>query len=232
MPVPRTRYWDDQDRRIRWNRGEALPRRTPTTAPDSKGARTRRRLLDAAAAEIARHGVAGAGLGAIAAAAGLRTGSIYFHFESKEQLFEAVLEEGLHRTLEHLDIAMAGLPERASAVSRLRAAIHAHAIAVSELRAYTVIVLAPDLPTGHAPAGNFRTLRRDYLDRWTGLVADVQHDGALPAGLDPRLTRDLLFGAINAVGLAGGAPDEIAGAVHALLGLRPRHGLAGLPDDA
>jgi AcrR family transcriptional regulator len=198
-----------------------MPRRTLAIPPESKGVRTRRRLLDVAAAEIARHGIAGASLGAIAEGAGLKTGSVYFHFTSKEQLFEAVLEEGLNRTLEHLDAALAAHPGEASSADRLRAAIRAHAMAVNELRAYTVVVLAPDLSDEEVPADNFRKLRRDYLDRWTGLVADAQRDGALPAGLDPRLTRDLLFGAINAVGLTGGAPDEIAGAVHALLGLRP-----------
>jgi hypothetical protein len=42
----------------------------------SKGGRTRKRLLDATAAEVARCGVAGTSIDAIAAAAGLKTGSI------------------------------------------------------------------------------------------------------------------------------------------------------------
>lgn len=191
----------------------------PGSAPDGKGVRTRRRILDAAAAEIARHGVAGSSLRSIAAAAGLKTGSVYFHFDSKEQLFEAVLEEGLHRTLEHLDAALSALPAGASSVSRLCAAVHAHAVAVNELRAYTVVVLAPDPTAGEIAGDAFRVLRREYLDRWAGLVADAQRDGALAAAPDSRLTRDLLFGAVNAVGLAGGRPDEITGAVCALLGL-------------
>ena len=192
----------------------------PGPAPDSKGERTRRRVLDAAAAEIARHGVVGSSLRSIAAAAGLKTGSVYFHFDSKEHLFEAVLEEGLHRTLEHLDAALSALPAGAPAVDRLCAALRAHAVAVNELRAYTVVVLAPD-PTASEIAGDgFRTLRRGYLDRWAALVADAQREGSLPAGPDARLTRDLLFGAVNAVGLAGRPPDEITAAVCALLDLR------------
>lgn len=185
---------------------------------ESKGMRTRRRLLDAAAAEIAAHGIAGASLGAIAAAAGLKTGSVYFHFDSKEDLFEAVLEEGLSRTLEYLDSAMAELPAAAQAGARLRAAIGAHAAAVHDLRAYTVVVLAPELNAGPT-AESFRVLRRNYLDRWTELIADAQRAAILPAELDPRLTRDLLFGAVNAVGLTGRAPSEISGALHTLLGL-------------
>lgn len=196
------------------------------TSTDSKGERTRRRVLDAAAAEIARHGVAGSSLRSIAAAAGLKTGSVYFHFDSKEHLFEAVLEEGLQRTLGHLDAALAAQPADASAVARLRAAINAHAVAVAELRAYTVAVLAPELDSAEIAGEDFRALRRDYLDRWTGLVTDAQREGALPADLDPRLTRDLLFGAVNAVGLAGRPPGQITAAVYALLGLATAGGPA------
>src|ERR1700742_3453915 len=72
----------------------------------SKGDRTRRRLLDAAAAEVARHGRAGASLTAIAAAAGLKLGSIYFHFGSRDQLIDAMLEEGVRESLARLDRAM------------------------------------------------------------------------------------------------------------------------------
>src|SRR5712675_1190281 len=99
----------------------------------SKGRRTRKRLLDAAATEVARHGVAGTSINAIAAAAGLKTGSVYFHFESKDQLVEAMLEEGLSASLAFLDKALAAVPENADAATRLSAAIRAHATAVHEL---------------------------------------------------------------------------------------------------
>jgi AcrR family transcriptional regulator len=93
----------------------------------SKGDRTRKRLLDAAATEVARHGVAGTSINAIAAAAGLKTGNVYFHFESKDQLVEAMLEEGLSASLAFLDKALAAVPENADAATRLSAAIRAHA---------------------------------------------------------------------------------------------------------
>ncbi|GAA5176569.1 hypothetical protein GCM10023321_85290 [Pseudonocardia eucalypti] len=181
----------------------------------TKGGRTRRRLLDAAAAEVARNGRAGASLSAIAAAAGLKAGSIYFHFESRERLIEAVLEEGLRATLERLDAALAAEGDHAPPAARLRAAIRAHAVAAHELRDYTVAVLAPDFPDG----GTAGALRRDYVGRWAELVAEAQSTGHLPDSVDPRLVRDLLFGALNAVSLAGRPPAEAASAVYALLRL-------------
>jgi TetR/AcrR family transcriptional regulator, cholesterol catabolism regulator len=184
----------------------------------SKGDRTRKRLLDAAAAEIARHGVAGTSINAIAAAAGLKTGSVYFHFESKDRLVEAMLEEGLLASLAFLDKALAAVPEHADAATRLSAAIRAHATAVHELSNYTVAVLGPSFPRD-AAGSVARKLRRSYVSRWTELVAAAQHAGALAGEPDPHLLRDLILGALNAVSLAGRPSDDIAAALQALLGL-------------
>jgi AcrR family transcriptional regulator len=47
---------------------------------------TRRRLFDAALAEIARQGLAAADVAAIAASAGVARGTFYFHFPTKEHV--------------------------------------------------------------------------------------------------------------------------------------------------
>jgi TetR/AcrR family transcriptional regulator, cholesterol catabolism regulator len=193
----------------------------PTAADSSKaskGDRTRKRLLDAAAAEVARHGVAGTSINAIAAVAGLKTGSVYFHFESKDRLVEAMLEQGLLASLAFLDKALAAVPENADAATRLGAAIRAHATAVHELSNYTVAVLGPSFPRDAAGAVA-RKLRRTYVSRWTELVTDAQAAGVLAGEPDPRLLRDLILGALNAVSLAGPPAADVAAALWALLGL-------------
>ena len=184
----------------------------------SKGDRTRKRLLDAAATEVARHGVAGTSINAIAAAAGLKTGSVYFHFESKDRLVEAMLEEGLLASLAFLDHALAAVPANADAATRLGAAIRAHATAVHELSNYTVAVLGPSFPRDAAGAAA-RKLRRTYVSRWTELVTEAQGAGVLTRDADPRLLRDLILGALNAVSLAGQPSDDVALALQSLLGL-------------
>lgn len=185
----------------------------------TKGGRTRRRLLDAAAAELARNGLAGASIGSIAAAAGIRTGSVYFHFSSKDVLIAEVLEVGLRETLVLLDEALATVPEHGDPAARLRAALRAHATAVRELNDYTRVVLTPLAVGDGVGADTFRRLRRSYLDRWTALITEAQRAGVISAAPDPRLLRDLLFGAVNAVSLAGRAPGETTAALDALLGL-------------
>jgi AcrR family transcriptional regulator len=78
----------------------------PTSAPkptrDEKKARTRRRLLDAAADVFARRGFAAASLDEVAEVAGFSKGAVYSNFASKEDLFLAVLDEHVGRQM--LDI--------------------------------------------------------------------------------------------------------------------------------
>jgi len=68
---------------------------TAPARPRRKGARTASRILDAAEEVFAERGYAGATLRDVAERAGLRTPSLYNHFESKESLYGAVLERGI-----------------------------------------------------------------------------------------------------------------------------------------
>ncbi|HEY1673671.1 MAG TPA: TetR/AcrR family transcriptional regulator [Streptosporangiaceae bacterium] len=190
-----------------------------TDAP-TKGDRTRHRLLDAAAAEVARHGRAGASLGAIASAAGLKPGSIYFHFGSREQLIDAMLEEGVRESLARLNVATTEVPHGArpgDPRARLRAAIRAHLDALHDLRDYAAVVLAPALALDGPPGAAFRELRRVYLQQWSRLVEDAQGTGVLAAGVPAPIVRDLILGALNSAGLAGRPPGETAAAVELLV---------------
>lgn len=62
---------------------------THTTRPDA----TRAKLLDAAFAEIHRHGFQAASLNHIVAAAGVTKGGLFHHFSGKQALGYAVLDE-------------------------------------------------------------------------------------------------------------------------------------------
>lgn len=64
------------------------------------GSATRRRLLDAAAEEFSRYGIAGARVDRIARAAKANKAQIYAWFSSKEGLFDAVFAEHLNLVLE------------------------------------------------------------------------------------------------------------------------------------
>src|SRR3954452_1511943 len=62
----------------------------------------RGRLLDAALAELRRHGYAATSLEAIARRAGLTRGAIYWNFRSKDDLFRELLDERLDQPAREL----------------------------------------------------------------------------------------------------------------------------------
>ena len=72
---------------------KARPNAPQQPAAGGRGDETRARLLDAAHDEFLRNGFHGTRMRQIAKAAGLAVGGIYNHFESKEDIFAAVLDE-------------------------------------------------------------------------------------------------------------------------------------------
>ncbi|MCA2219124.1 TetR family transcriptional regulator [Jidongwangia harbinensis] len=73
---------------------------------------SRRRLLDAGAAEFAAHGVAGARVDRISADARVSKAQIYSYYAGKEQLFDAVLEDQVNDILDRAPLT-ADLPDYA-----------------------------------------------------------------------------------------------------------------------
>jgi len=67
-----------------------------------KREQTRSRLMDAAAEVIRRRGYGAASVEAIAAEAGYTRGAFYSNFESKEQLFVALLQDRVYRNYRRL----------------------------------------------------------------------------------------------------------------------------------
>lgn len=68
---------------------------TRRTSREEQRARTRERLLEAAAQVFARRGFVGASLDEIAEEAGFTKGAVYSNFASKDELFLTVLEQHL-----------------------------------------------------------------------------------------------------------------------------------------
>ena len=77
---------------------------------------TRRRLLEAATAEFAAHGIAGARVDRIADSAGCNKQSIYGYFGSKDGLFEAVLDAIVARAVSEVPVDGHDLPGYAGRV--------------------------------------------------------------------------------------------------------------------
>ncbi|HEY1970428.1 MAG TPA: TetR/AcrR family transcriptional regulator [Pseudonocardia sp.] len=189
----------------------------------TKGGRTRQRILDSAAAAFARDGVDTVSMNDVAAAAGLQTGSLYFHFASKEALIEEVLREGIGQSVANLDAVLQTQRDVNASPSRLlTAAIEAHLAALHNMSDYASVVLRSAANRDREQGSHFLPQEREYGRRFVSLLDEAQRAGQLPAGLDPRLIRDLLFGAMNATPLRNRQPEEVAEALTTLLGIAER----------
>jgi len=162
-----------------------------------KSARTRQRILDAAAAVFREHGYANARLSDIAARAGIQTGSLYYHFASREELVAEILRLGVATAWGQVRAAVDALPDEASPTERLTAAIRTHTMAVLEIDDYAS---AQARIVGQVPpaiAAVHRDDRRAYGAYWHGLLVEIQRAGLLADGLDLFTARMLCIGAMN-----------------------------------
>ena len=86
----------------------------PKTSED-----TRSRILEAAAAEFARHGIAGARVNRIAEAASANKERIYAYFGDKRRLFDAVIARGLAEAAEATPLDADDIPGSVGRMSEI-----------------------------------------------------------------------------------------------------------------
>jgi AcrR family transcriptional regulator len=159
-------------------------------------------------------------MGDVAAAAGMKTGSLYFHFRSKDELINEVLREGIGQALAHLKRAMAAQRSAGgSAQALLRTAIEAHVVVRHDLSDYATVVARSAADRSQRTSNPYLPQERRYGRFWIDVLREAQAGDVLPADQDVRLLRDLLFGAMNAPSIVDRRPQEIARALCAVIGI-------------
>ena len=137
----------------------------PDQAPTAKGEATRRRILSAAAAEFAAHGIAGARVDRIASEARTNKAQLYAYFGSKDALFDAAFADAMQSIIEVVPISADDLADWA-------------------VRLYDEYVVRPELiriatwaRLERRPSGHLAEERRDAqkLDA----IASAQGSGAI-----------------------------------------------------
>jgi AcrR family transcriptional regulator len=81
----------------------------------SRGRKTRRKILDAAEAEFGEKGFHDGSISGITQRAGVALGTFYTYFESKEQIFQALVAYMSRRTREWIGERVAGATDRLTA---------------------------------------------------------------------------------------------------------------------
>jgi AcrR family transcriptional regulator len=81
----------------------------------SRGRKTRRKILDAAEVEFGEKGFHAASISGITYRAGVALGTFYTYFESKDEIFKALVAYMSRRTHEWIAERVAGAPDRLAA---------------------------------------------------------------------------------------------------------------------
>lgn len=155
--------------------------------PDNR----RVQLLDAAARLFCQRGYHATSMRDIAKSADMLSGSIYYHFSSKQEMLLAVYAEGARRIGELVDAAIV---REIDPWKRLEAASAAHLSALHITHRDYAQVMIRTLPQEADGIGaQLRDIRRDYEARFRRLVDAL----ALPPDVDRHYLRLMLIGALN-----------------------------------
>jgi AcrR family transcriptional regulator len=169
-----------------------VARRSPAAGAATEPENSRGAILQAAAHTIARHGVRGLKVDEVAAAAGVSTPLLYYHFESRAGLVKATLG---YASVEAPSSALPeGPPEGDTGYEALERALLAelddseqvrdNAVVWGEVAASAVFedALRPDV--------------KDAVETWHDEVAQGIRaglaDGSIRAGIDPAETAELV----------------------------------------
>ena len=168
-------------------------------------------LLRVSARLFREKGFDGTSIRDISSAAGMHSGSPFYHFKTKQDILVAVMEQGLAEGLRGLQDAMAG---PATAEQRLVRMIRAQIRTILEDGNDFIPVLLYDWRSlTEANRRRIVALKDRYDSLWQQVIDDLQRDGHVPG--DAQLVRLLVLGAVNWTGSwykAGGrlSLDEIA----------------------
>jgi AcrR family transcriptional regulator len=166
----------------------ANPRRSPTPQERQRDPeRTKKLILDAATAEFAAHGYAGARIGAIAGRAGVNQQLISYYFGGKEGLYQAI-SDGWRERQKELSAPDAPLSEQIRQYT-LEALHNPDGV---RLLAWNGLEYAgPEADPDHeATTHQLQSGVEDFRER--------QHAGQLPEGVDPACLMVMLMAAAMA----------------------------------
>jgi len=156
--------------------------------------------LNAAAKLFRKQGYAATTLRQIGDAMGIQAGSIYYHFKSKEQILDKVLDAGIRVVLEEVRKRVDVLPADASCRERIEAAIEGHLVALLQHGDFTSANIRTygQLPVG--PRRRNGAIRAVYASYWDELLEDGRKRGELRGDINLAVLRPFVIGALNWTG--------------------------------
>lgn len=173
------------------------PRGRPRkTADELEDGNRRRELLNSAAKLFRRKGFHATSTRDIAAAAGMQSGSPFYHFPNKGALLFAVMEEGMRTAIARQQRALhaAGLAQPPA--RRLRVLVRSHFdVLLGPGSDFIPVMLYEARSLNPRQRRAIADLQSEYETAWTPVLHALHASGKLKA--DVKLARLLIFGALN-----------------------------------
>jgi AcrR family transcriptional regulator len=168
-----------------------------STDAESKSARTRARILDAAAHVLSSKGFAGTRLSDVAEYAELQAPAIYYYFGSREELIEEVMYCGIAELRKHVQEALDDLPPETSPLERIMVAVEAHLRHELEISDYATASIRNSRQIPQRLRTRQLKEETAYGRVWRRLFDNALADGQIRTDLDPRYAQLLVLGALN-----------------------------------
>ena len=174
------------------------PRGRPRKTLDARDDGNRRQALLAAAAQLFRRkGFSATTTRDIAAAAGMQSGSPFYHFKSKDALLYAVMEEGMHTALER-QRSVALVPGHAGKepALQLQELVYSHfEVLLGPGNDFVPVMLYEWRSLQPRQRKSMATLVATYESLWMPVLSALHASGQLRAPVG--LSRLLILGALN-----------------------------------
>jgi AcrR family transcriptional regulator len=174
------------------------PRGRPRKTVDERDDGNRRRALLVGAARLFRRkGFDGTSTRDIAAAAGMQSGSPFYHFRSKQALLFAVMEEGMRHAVERQRQAITACGmEKLAPAEQLRVLVRHHfEVLLGPGSDFIPVMLYEARSVSPRHRAALAQLQGEYEQAWVPVLQALHAAGRLKA--DVKLARLLIFGALN-----------------------------------
>lgn len=178
-------------------RATAPPARSNGTAPANgrpNGADLRRSILDQARLLLLAEGYQNLSMRRIARAAGCSATSIYLHFDDKDALVHALIDEGMGQLHDQLESAESGLADPDARLEAMSRAYVRFGLENAEL--YEAMFLLHPEQMARYPAEKYRRARR-ALGRFAGPLGAPGSAGRTLTVDDPEIASSVLWASLH-----------------------------------
>jgi AcrR family transcriptional regulator len=184
--------------------GRRLQRRTslrdtavPAAASAAQPPATREQILAVAARLFSERGYAHTTLRQIAQQSGIQAGSIYYHFDGKDEIAACVLDEGIAAVTDAVNRRLDALPSGADMRTRLGAAVEGHLWGMLHRGEFTAAHIRIYRYVSDAARARHRAIRSAYTRLWDELLQQAADAGQLRSDIPVPMVRQFLVGALN-----------------------------------